>query len=213
MVGRGLCFKLNEFVVGYVDGDFKGAAGVPTGAGPFSTVSFTDFYEDARCPTGVGGLIYENQPAFAYAMTPTAGIVRLECLVADQPARGNRIMLADSTDAFGLPHIVIDYQTHPRDGARLEFMVDRMTEILRSCGARWIRREPSDYQLGSCHLHGTCRAGDDPASSVVTPDGRVHGLENVYVVDGSTMPFPGGVNPTLTIQANALRMARAMKVA
>lgn len=213
MVGRGLCFKLNEFVTGYVGPDLAGGSvGTPGGLGPFSTVSFTDFYGSADCPTGVGGLIYENQHAFRYAMRSDESILRLECLLADQPARTNKVALADTTDANGLRHVVLDYQAHPRDLARLEYMVERMIEILEACGARWIRREPSDFQLGSCHLHGTCRAGDDPETSVVDATGRVHDVDNLYVVDGSTMPFPGGVNPTLTIQANALRMARGLVV-
>ena len=33
------------------------------------------------------------------------------------------------------------------------------------------------------------------------------GSENVYVSDGSFMPSSGGVNPSLTIAANALRVA------
>jgi choline dehydrogenase-like flavoprotein len=64
--------------------------------------------------------------------------------------------------------------------------------------------------MGSTHLHGTCRAGDDPRTSVVDRDGRVHSLDNVYVADGSYMPYPGGLNPTLTVQANALRIARVI---
>lgn len=62
--------------------------------------------------------------------------------------------------------------------------------------------------MGSTHLHGTCRAGDDARTSIVDANGRVHSLDNVYVADGSYMPYPGGLNPTLTIQANALRIAR-----
>ncbi len=40
--------------------------------------------------------------------------------------------------------------------------------------------------------------------------GRVHSADNVYVVDGSFMPYPGGLNPTLTIQAHALRTSKAV---
>ena len=41
-------------------------------------------------------------------------------------------------------------------------------------------------------------------------ESRVHELDNLWVIDGSFMPFPGGVNPTLTIQAHALRAARKL---
>jgi len=42
---------------------------------------------------------------------------------------------------------------------------------------------------------------------VLDPDCRFWALPNLYVVDGSFMPTSGGVNPSLTITANALRVA------
>ena len=60
------------------------------------------------------------------------------------------------------------------------------------------------------HPCGTCKAGDDPATSVVDRDCRAHDLENLYVVDSSFMPTSGGTNPGLTIAANALRVADAI---
>ena len=60
---------------------------------------------------------------------------------------------------------------------------------------------------GTAHACGTLIAGNDPASSVVDAEGRVHGLENVYVVDGSVLPRSSRVNPALTIYAWALRVA------
>ncbi len=38
-------------------------------------------------------------------------------------------------------------------------------------------------------------------------DCRAHELDNLYVVDASFFPSIGAVNPTLTIIANALRVA------
>ena len=57
------------------------------------------------------------------------------------------------------------------------------------------------------HPVGTLRFGTDPASSVLRPDCRTHDLDNLYVADGSFMPSALGVNPSLTIAANALRVA------
>jgi choline dehydrogenase-like flavoprotein len=57
------------------------------------------------------------------------------------------------------------------------------------------------------HPSGTCRFGDDPSQSVLDRDCRAHDLENLYVVDASFMPRSGAVNPSLTIAANALRVA------
>ena len=62
-------------------------------------------------------------------------------------------------------------------------------------------------QLNFAHPCGTLRYGTDTASSVLDPDCRVHGLSNLYVTDSSFMPTSNGVNPSLTIAANALRVA------
>jgi choline dehydrogenase-like flavoprotein len=49
--------------------------------------------------------------------------------------------------------------------------------------------------------------GSDPATSVVDPWGKAHDIDNLYVVDGSVFVTAGGVNPTNTISALALRFA------
>jgi len=59
---------------------------------------------------------------------------------------------------------------------------------------------------GVAHQAGTCRFGDDPATSVLDVDCRAHELENLYVVDASIFPSIGAVNPALTVMANALRV-------
>lgn len=57
------------------------------------------------------------------------------------------------------------------------------------------------------HPLGTLRFGTDPTTSVLDPDCKAHDLQNLYVADGSFMPTSMGVNPSLTIAANALRVA------
>jgi choline dehydrogenase-like flavoprotein len=60
---------------------------------------------------------------------------------------------------------------------------------------------------GTAHQAGTCRFGTDPATSVLNLDCKAHELDNLYVADASFFPSIGAVNPTLTIIANALRVA------
>jgi choline dehydrogenase-like flavoprotein len=60
---------------------------------------------------------------------------------------------------------------------------------------------------GTAHACGTLVTGTDPAQSAVDPLGRVHGLESLYVADGSILPRSSRVNPSLTIYAWALRLA------
>jgi choline dehydrogenase-like flavoprotein len=57
---------------------------------------------------------------------------------------------------------------------------------------------------------GTARMGSDAASSVVAPDGQVHGLPGLYVADGSLLPTALGVNPMVTIIAVARRIAQEL---
>jgi choline dehydrogenase-like flavoprotein len=60
---------------------------------------------------------------------------------------------------------------------------------------------------GTAHACGTLAAGGDPATSVVDATGRVHGIEGLYVVDGSVLTRLSRVNPSLTIFAWGLRVA------
>ncbi len=46
-----------------------------------------------------------------------------------------------------------------------------------------------------------------PEEGVVTPDSRVHGIENLYVAGSSVFPTSGVSNPTLTLAALSLRLA------
>lgn len=60
---------------------------------------------------------------------------------------------------------------------------------------------------GTAHQAGTARFGTDRMTSVLDVDCKAHDLDNLYIVDASFFPSIGAVNPTLTIIANALRVA------
>ncbi len=64
---------------------------------------------------------------------------------------------------------------------------------------------------GTAHQAGTCRFGTDPAASVLDLQCKAHELDNLYVTDASFFPSIGSVNPTLTIIANALRVAEHLR--
>ena len=66
---------------------------------------------------------------------------------------------------------------------------------------------------GTAHACGTLAAGNDPTQSVVNAEGRVHGMDNLYVIDGSVLPRSSRVNPALTIYAWALRVASRLQIA
>jgi choline dehydrogenase-like flavoprotein len=60
---------------------------------------------------------------------------------------------------------------------------------------------------GTAHQAGTMRFGTDPTTSVLDLNCKAHEIDNLYVVDAAFFPSIGAVNPTLTIIANALRVA------
>jgi len=71
------------------------------------------------------------------------------------------------------------------------------------------RLTPGRFIWSSFHPLGTCRMGPRPKTSVVDLSHEVHGVRGLYVVDGSTLPSPPGVNPQLTIMARRREDSRA----
>ena len=59
---------------------------------------------------------------------------------------------------------------------------------------------------GTAHVCGSLVCGRSSMDSVVDAQGRVHGMQGLYVVDGSVLPRSSRVNPSLTIYAWGLRV-------
>jgi choline dehydrogenase-like flavoprotein len=66
----------------------------------------------------------------------------------------------------------------------------------------------NQFGLFTAHVNGACRMGRDPTTSGCTPDGEVHGVPGLYVVDGSLLPTAPGVNPQETIMALSSVLSR-----
>lgn len=82
--------------------------------------------------------------------------------------------------------------------------------VTREQGAKAIRQlnlRNKDLDLQAFHPLGTCQMGADPRNSVVDGMGRVYGVDNVFVADGSIFPTSLGVNPMVTIMAAATKIA------
>ena len=94
---------------------------------------------------------------------------------------------------------------------------EKLERILNTAGAHPVLLERKLYLGknipigGTAHQAGTARFGIDPALSVLDLDCKAHELDNLYVADASFFPSIGSVNPTLTIIANALRVADKIK--
>ena len=125
----------------------------------------------------------------------------------DLPEESNRVVLdLEHQDGFGLPGVRTHYTLSDNSKRLGNDMIAHAHQVLRAAGATSVR----DFGLSPIwgwHLLGTARMGSDPASSVVDVSNRAHDVGNLFIVDGSSLPTGGGVNPTATIQALALRCA------
>ncbi|MBN2194654.1 MAG: GMC family oxidoreductase [Polyangiaceae bacterium] len=129
-------------------------------------------------------------------------------IVEDLPYHDNRVVL-DSNSLDGRRFIY----TYPRELAERN---EQFYRHLRQLLAPKLMVLPIFFgknNLNFGHVSGTCRGGDDPATSVVNRDNRSHDVENLYVADSSAFPSSGGINPSLTIAARALQVADAIDAA
>ena len=123
------------------------------------------------------------------------------------PNEANRVTLDDETDQYGLKVARITYGWGDNDKAMIAHALDQMQTSLELVGAKDIFRQTDDTN----HLAGTARMGFDAATSVVNADCRSWDIPNLWVCDGSIFPTTGGVNPSLTITAIAMRTAQRIK--
>jgi choline dehydrogenase-like flavoprotein len=121
----------------------------------------------------------------------------------------------------------ISYSLNTADTARMQRAMAVMCEVFLAAGAkrvypfvpgmeelttldevrklRAMKLHASAFDISAYHPMGTCRAGTNPARSVVGPDFETHEVERLFVADGSAVPSALGVNPQMTIMAMALK--------
>jgi len=180
-------------------------------------VAIMDYYDQDRMHSGLAtGIIQdiymppaEVLPHFLPTGIKTISkylrpyIQNLLCVSEDAPQLDNQVMLSDIKDASGIFKIKVAHQYLPGDQKRNRTLIKAAKRILLQAGALTsIVRKIDSFS----HAVGTLRFGQNSKKSVLDLSCRVHGLNNVFVLDGSFMPSSGGVNPSLTIAANALRV-------
>jgi choline dehydrogenase-like flavoprotein len=234
LVGRNLMFSsFGESRATFRVSKQKAARPWLTEPGPFVNRSLQDFYlmPDTRFGFRKGGTLgfmwTHPNPIFAAVGLAGSGkegvfgkalkdkmrayrdsrILQFEVYGEFLATPGTYVSVESSVkDKFGIPVAAITMDRHPMDFAATRFLVERGEEVL-------MRLDPDDMQrvgaAGETTIlqHGTCRFGDDPATSVLDKDCRAHEVNNLYVVDGSFMPTAGSVPSTLTIAANSFRVA------
>jgi choline dehydrogenase-like flavoprotein len=122
----------------------------------------------------------------------------------DIPLPENRIRYQDGKVVLELTETNMNAHRHLRK---------KLEQVMQHAGAHPVMLDRKLYfsqdipVAGTAHQAGTARFGTDPASSVLDINCKAHALDNLYLADASFFPSIGAVNPTLTIIANALRVA------
>lgn len=127
----------------------------------------------------------------------------LATIMEDLPQQQNRVQPGASPNSM-----VLHYQLHPHDRERIKLFRQTMRQVLKPMRFLLLKQAENNDRIA--HACGTCRFGVDPKESVLNPMNRAHGVANLYVVDSAFFPSSAGINPSLTIAANALRVADCM---
>ncbi|WP_142280962.1 GMC family oxidoreductase, partial [Mycobacterium palustre] len=129
----------------------------------------------------------------------------LAAMMEDLPYLDNRILPPDRPGDDGRQRLRLRYRLHASELERRAVFLRQVKEALRPFRKLTLRTGDHNSTLG--HVCGTCRFGTDPKTSVLDPQNRAHEVHNLYVVDASFFPSSAGLNPSLTVAANALRVA------
>ncbi len=122
------------------------------------------------------------------------------------PHPQNRIALIGERDAFGQPRVALHLGWGRDDQEALDRLRRTVAEALAPLGDVTARTDAGP-DFNAHHHAGTTRMHRDPALGVVDPDGRVHGMDNLFLAGSSVLPSAGFANPVLTLVALCLRLA------
>jgi choline dehydrogenase-like flavoprotein len=222
-VGRNLSLHPSTGYAAVAEEPIRGPEHVPQGYGCDEFVREGVLMLTAQPDHNIGGVILPLLgERLMEAVDRIDHLAAFGILVRDQNANG-RVW----RDVGGLP--AITYNLGPEDVQRMHDGMVRASEMALAAGARRLypfvlghppldgpsdleafrkeRLKPSDFVWTSYHPLGTCRMGRDAKTSVIDSDHAVHGIQGLFVVDGSAVRGPLGVNPQLTIMALATRAA------
>lgn len=175
-----------------------------------------EFAADGIMLEGIAG-----PPAYAAMALPLTGRRHAEVMASYRQLAQFGLMVSDSSRGHvraiaGRP--LIRYDLDDADVARFRSGIARLEQLFAAAGARetflplpaGVRPQAArrrDLKLMAFHPLGTARADARRSHGVVDGDLALHGVEGVYVADGSVVPSALGVNPQLTIMALATRLA------
>ena len=143
-------------------------------------------------------------------------ILRVSVTIEQVPQPSSRVVLGQRRDRFGQPVVALDWRLSDIERRTVRTLQELVDSHFRARGLGHLEgflgeERPPRMFRGEWHQLGTTRMSASPRSGVVDPDGRAHDLPNLYIAGGSVFPTVGFANPTLTIVALSLRLARALE--
>ena len=221
-VGRNLMFHISEHIGVWPKGNFSNQ-------GFRNTIALRDFYkrdgekfgefQATGMSAGYGNILYFLRTKFDQSWFRHIPLLRqflripayiaskifsdacvFACILEDFPYLENRILW----DPQSSSSMRVEYIIHDELKARIK----KFRKMLRrTIEPNFMFPMTEGVWLNYGHPCGTCGAGNNPETSVVDKNCKLHGIDNLYIADSSFMPSSGGANPSLTIAANALRVA------
>jgi choline dehydrogenase-like flavoprotein len=145
-------------------------------------------------------------------------MIRLDNQGEVAPNPESRITLSPERDGLGKSRARLQWRLSALDKHSLRRTHEILGQELGRAGLGRLQIEldeddtvwPPNLTAGHHHM-GTTRMHVDPKQGVVDSNCRVHDMENLFIAGSSVFPTSGGVNPTLTIVALAIRLADHVK--
>jgi choline dehydrogenase-like flavoprotein len=120
------------------------------------------------------------------------------------------VTLSNHKDIYGMNVAKVRLGAHPKNEKTGDKLALKTIKFLESLGAKKIHGSITNAPSQNLQAGG-CRFGDNPKTSVLDKNCKIHDLNNLYVTDGSFMPNGGSVPYTYTIYANSFRVAKHLK--
>jgi len=126
------------------------------------------------------------------------------------PNASSRLTLTSEKDGFGLSRVRLHWELSEIDRRSHRIFGDLLADCLLRNGIGMLTGSVgvSDEILHSNHQLGTTRMSKHPRDGVVDENCKVHGIDNLYIAGGSVLPTVSWANPTVTVLALTLRLAR-----
>jgi len=137
----------------------------------------------------------------------TMGVVNIN--YSDTRRKGNYVTLQPQRPASdGLSTLEISYSPPRDEKKKISSSLKRVKKFLKSLGAFIPPGQAHIRPMGaSVHYSGTLPMSTKPKPGSLSPNCKSYDFENLYIVDGTSLPFLPAKNLTFTLMANAVRVA------